>query len=129
MLNSNSSLTEFQEANKKIYSVVNDRYYSIQEMFSCMHRHITQVLKAVRKKKYRYIEYHLCMALSWSFALANRLHIDLAEEMWEFFPGFCPYCLSAPCACRRRARERRKIAGQSRGRKPYSLFQWQIVFS
>ncbi len=129
MLNRNCSLAEFQSASSKIYQVVNDRYYSIQEMFSCMHRHITHVLKAVRKKKYRDIEYHLCMAISWSFALANRLHIDLAEEMWKSFPGLCPYCLSTPCACRRRAQERKKMAGRSIGRKPCSLSQWQRMFA
>lgn len=129
MLSHNCSLAEFQEANGRIYNVVNDRYYSIQEMFSWIHRHTTYVVKAARKKKYRDTDYHLCMAMSWSFALANRLHIDLAEEMWKSFPGLCPYCLSTPCACRRRAKERKKMAGRSRGRKPYSLSQWQRMFA
>ncbi len=128
MITCESSLKEFQELNKQIYLVVNDRKYSIQEIFSNLHRHITHILKAVRKEIYSSIEYHLCMALSWSFALANRLHINLAKEMWKSFPGCCPYCLTAPCSCKDRPPERQKMAGKAKGKHPVSMFEWQQMF-
>ena len=52
MINDNFTLGQFQELNRTVYLVVNDRGYSIQDMVSRFHRHITQVLKAVRKEKY-----------------------------------------------------------------------------
>jgi NTP pyrophosphatase (non-canonical NTP hydrolase) len=129
MIKPSSSLEEFQELNRKIYLITNDRNYSIQEMFSRMHRHITQVLKAVRKEKYGHIEYHLCMSFSWALALLNRLHVDLSDKMWEFFPGFCPYCLSVPCACKERQEERQKMAKKSEEKRPISLREWQQMFA
>jgi len=129
MIPSDSSLARFQSLNKEIYLATNDCNHSNMEMFSRLHRHITQVLKAVRKKKHETMGYHLCMALSWSFALANRFHINLANEMWEFFPGFCLYCSDAPCSCKERARERRKLKGESNGEQPVSLFDWQAMFA
>lgn len=129
MINEDSSLDEFQELNKEIYLVMNDRGYSLVEMFSRMHRHVTHILKAVRKENYEDMEYHLCMALSWAFAIANRFHINVSDEMWKRFPGLCPYCLSAPCACRERRKIRRKLAGKSNGKRPVSLSDWQEMFA
>ena len=40
------------------------------------------------------------MALSWSFAIANRLHVNLEEKIWERFPGICCHCKLAPCGCK-----------------------------
>jgi len=130
MISSSSSLTDFQKINREIYLVVNDRCYDITGLFSHLHRHITQILKAVRKKKYVNIKYHICMAFSWAMALANRFHIDVADEMWGFFPGFCPYCNSVPCVCfPERVRNRQKLAGKSMGERPTALFEWQAMFA
>jgi NTP pyrophosphatase (non-canonical NTP hydrolase) len=129
MIRNNYSLAEFQKMNGRIYLLVNDRCYESTEMFSRLHHHITQVLKAVRKEKYDTIEYQLCMAFSWSLALANRFHINLEEEMWERFPGHCPYCLQAPCACKDRAKNRQKTIGKPLGKRPASLFGCQRMFA
>ncbi len=37
------------------------------------------------------------MSLSWTFALANNLKIDLEAAAWKKFPGVCPYCGRRPC--------------------------------
>lgn len=129
MINSESSLAAFQENNNNIYLVTNDRNYSIEKISARLHRHITQVLKAVRKEKYDNIAYHLCMSLSWSFAAFNRFHINLAEDMWKRFPGLCPYCLEAPCCCKQRPRERQKLGGKYRGKQPVLLRDWQQMFA
>jgi hypothetical protein len=39
------------------------------------------------------------MGFSWSLALANRLHLNLDDEMWKRFPGCCPHCSDIPCRC------------------------------
>jgi NTP pyrophosphatase (non-canonical NTP hydrolase) len=129
MISENSTLEEFQESNRSLYLVVNDQNYSNTEIFSCLHRHTTQVLKAVRKEKYDDIRYHLCMSLSWSLALANRFHVNLTDETWKRFPGFCPYCLAVPCACKERPKEREKISGEPTRKQPASLREWQQMFA
>ena len=136
MINSNSPLSDFQARNSALYSEVNDRHYSADRMFGRLHRHITLVLKAVRKFEqekradaYRHIVYHLCMALSWSLAMFNRYHINLADDMWRRFPGVCPYCSEAPCACKQRPKDRQKLVGRTRGKQPVSLRDWQKMFA
>jgi len=136
MINSNSSLSDFQARNEELYSEVNDRHYSSNRMFARLHRQITHILKAVRKAEqekrkdaYTYIVYHLCMALSWSLAMFNRYHINLVSDMWRRFPGVCPYCLEAPCACKERPKERQKVVGRTRGKEPVSLRDWQKMFA
>jgi len=125
----NISLEEFQEFNKKMYKVVDDRNYSNTDLASYVLRHVTQVLKAVRKVKYDNIGYHLCMAFSWSSAIANRFHIDLAKEIWKRFPGICPYCSGAPCVCKERSKERQLLTEKSNGIQPASLLAWQKMFA
>ena len=130
MLNKESSLRDFQDLNKTLYLVINDRYYLATDLFACMHRNITHVIKAIRKEKYdEKLEYRLCMTLSWSLALTNRFHIDLAQELWKNFPGSCPYCSFAPCACRERAPERQQVPRRLRNEPPVSLAQWQQMFA
>lgn len=129
MLTENSCFEAFQAQNRLIYGCSNDQNYSNTDLFSWMHRHITHVLKAVRKKNYKDIKYHLCMALSWALSLANRYHFELADEMWKRFPGYCPYCFLAPCGCgRERRNKRRRLGKRCNGKRPMSLAEWQKMF-
>jgi NTP pyrophosphatase (non-canonical NTP hydrolase) len=135
-INRDSSLEDFQACNKEIYTEVNDRYYSAYRMFAKLHRHVTHILKAVRKHEhegredaYEDIMYHLCMAFSWSLAMLNRYHIDLVDDMWRRFPGVCPYCLEARCCCKKRPKERQKTMGKTRGKQPVSFRDWQKMFA
>jgi NTP pyrophosphatase (non-canonical NTP hydrolase) len=129
MISGKSSLRSFQALNRDLYLVTNDRNYGPREMFSRVHRHVTHVLKLVRKRRYEAIQYHLCMAMSWTMGLMNRFHVDISNEMWKRFPGICPYCTDAPCDCRRRRRQRHPLRGIGRGRKPVSLKAWQEMFA
>jgi NTP pyrophosphatase (non-canonical NTP hydrolase) len=129
MLGPNSSLKCFQERNDALYRIPNDRYYSAEKIFMRLHRHITHILKAVRKNRYMHIEYNLCMAFSWALAMFNRYHIDLATEMWRRFPGRCPYCWTAPCGCKERRRKRRKFSGRPNVAVPVSIRAWQKMFA
>ncbi len=129
MVTNQSSLRQFQELNRNIYGIVNDQSYGTSELLFCLQRHITQVLKAVRKGKPADIPYRLCMALSYSLALCNRFHIDLAENMWECFPGYCPYCGGTPCNCKERAEARLPMTILSHpSSKPLALYEWQAMF-
>jgi hypothetical protein len=126
----NSSLKAFQDLNNTIYKKVNDQCYnSARSLFSRLHCHVIQIIKGARKENYGEMEYHLCMALSWSFALANSFHIDIENAMWERFPGRCPYCGENRCKCKERALYRQKVIGlPPLGSKPDSLFRWQKMF-
>jgi NTP pyrophosphatase (non-canonical NTP hydrolase) len=97
-------------------------------MLSRLHVHITRILKAVRKENYITVDYDICSAFSWSLALADRFHFDLADEMWKRYPGFCPYCLSAPCACKERRKNRQRFAGKFKGKRPVVIQEWQKMF-
>jgi NTP pyrophosphatase (non-canonical NTP hydrolase) len=136
VIDSNSSLEDFQARNDAVYRQVNDRHYSAERMFARLHRHITHVLKAVRKgeqekrpEAYEHIMYHLCMAFSWSLSMLNRYHINLADDMWRRFPGVCPYCGEAPCCCKKRPKDRQKLVGKTRGQQPISFRDWQKMFA
>ena len=128
MFNRRSSLRSLQGLNQNVYGVTNDRNFSIIDMQSRLHRHTTQILKCVRKEDGRTIRYHLCSSLSWCMALANRLHFDVANEMWVAFPGVCPYCLSTPCACKKQRRQQRQKNIAPTRRQPVSLSAWQKMF-
>lgn len=123
-----SNIADLQKTNHDIYGLVNDRNYPTEHLLACLHRHVTQVLKAVRKNKLEDLSYHLCMAVSYSCAIANRLHVDLEDQIWNCFPGYCPYCNECPCVCRERAIERSKREVPLRSR-PTSIGGWQTMFA
>lgn len=128
MIEADITLEALQEFNKKMYAAVDDRNYNNTDLLSYVLRHITQILKSVRKRKFTDTKYHLCSALSWSLAVANRMHIDLSDEIWQRFPGVCPYCLASLCSCKERRDERQVLSRKPKGRRPESLRDWQEMF-
>ena len=128
MIRETATLQEFQLFNKELYELVDDRNYSSLDLLSYLLRHVTKLLKAVRKQKHDTVSYHLCMALSWTLATANRMHIEVSSEMWIRFPNLCPYCSSRPCSCRERTSERKKVDELSEATPPTTLFEWQRMF-
>jgi len=120
------SLAKLQALNESIYSTQNKRNYDASRMVSRIHRYVTQVLKGVRREKTQYIPYYLSMGFSWSLALANRFEIQLDNEMWERFPGYCPYCRSIPCSCTERPENRSE--GAPVGDRPKTLREYQEMF-
>ncbi len=124
------SLSDFQQLNRTIYLVENDRNYNAMDMVSRMKRYATRVLKAVRKDRPDTIPRDLCMGFSWAMALGNRFHLNLEEETWIRFPGVCPYCASIPCrgaACKTMSQERKRFESSIEDR-PTTLSRSQKMF-
>lgn len=125
----NLSLKGFQEFNRDVYRVQNDRNYSNPQMVSRMHRYSTRVQKAVRKDDTEHLHYWLCMAFSWSLALGNRFHLDLDDEMWKRFPGICPYCKDTRCSCHKQRPAERSRDLTAAIDRPKTLRGYQQMFA
>lgn len=96
----NQSFTHFQILLDSIYSPRNDRSFSTWDLISNQERFTMRALKGIRKNNAEKIKINLLVALSWAIGLANRLHVNLENEMWLRFPMACPYCHSKPCSCK-----------------------------
>jgi|GEM_PF-4216674 NTP pyrophosphatase (non-canonical NTP hydrolase) len=99
-------------------------------MFDRINRHTTQMIRVAIRGRTDGDGYYLAMALSWSFALANQLWIDLEEKLWESFPGVCRHCDNGRCTCSTNETERRGTIPRRTVDKPVSLqgFQQMLGF-
>ena len=78
----NYSVTELQRLNNAIYKEVNGRDFELTEMVSRLSRFTSRTLLRVRKNETERTGYHLCMMLSWLFAVANRLYpLNMHQEL------------------------------------------------
>ncbi|MBA3550848.1 hypothetical protein H0W32_01415 [Patescibacteria group bacterium] len=126
----NFSLFQLQMLNKELYQVQNDRgCFDPPVMASRMHAHATQILKAVRKVRLDKISYQVCMAFSWAEALANRFHLNLEDEVWNRFPGVCPYCNQPQCRCGQKRPSKRKPVVVDPRLRPSSCHGYQHMFA
>lgn len=92
------SVASLQWQNETIYGEQNRRNFGDPLRIHCrIGSHFGLAHKCVRKDKTENLPFYLCMSLSWSFALANNLGINLENELWNRFPGVCPYCGQIPC--------------------------------
>jgi len=88
-----------------------------------------RALKGIRKGDRGKLEKNLMVALAWLMAIANRLHINLEEDVWNRFPALCSYCGSAPCVCKKeKVIERKKIIVDDSD-KPQNLKDMQVMFN
>lgn len=39
-------------------------------------------------------------AISWLFAVCDKMEVDLEDAFISRFPSVCPYCITSPCDCR-----------------------------
>src|SRR5579885_2318195 len=121
------TLEEFQDLIAHIYSLPDDRLYSLWDLLTQQQRFTMRALKGIRKQDIDKVRTNLLIAFSWCMAVANRLHIDVDIEVWQRFPGFCPYCAQAPCVCKIIKPTRRKQL-TPKARKPKSLQAYQNLF-
>jgi hypothetical protein len=83
------SLKQFQELNREIYGRVNGRNFELPDMMSRLVRYSGQLAKIAREDEgLAGAGFCLAMSLSWAFAIANRLDIDVEEECLARFEAF-----------------------------------------
>jgi NTP pyrophosphatase (non-canonical NTP hydrolase) len=122
------SLRDFQAIIDEIYGLTDDRLYSLWDLLTQQQRFSMRALKGIRKQNNKQIKINLIIAFCWTMTIANRLHIDLEDEVWRRFPNMCSYCGKAPCVCKKdKVSKRRKIKSSSTDR-PENMQAMQEMF-
>ncbi len=125
----NTTISEYQNFNKEVYSLSNARYFGLGDMVTNVQRFIMRGLKGIRKNNRDKIKINLLISLSWFMSTMNQLHIDIEKEIWKRFPYVCSYCGSCPCSCTEKEIEnRQKVFGDEK-KKPKTLEEFQNMFS
>ncbi len=96
-----STLKDYQDFIKLVYSVPDDRYYSLEDIIANQQRFTMRALKGLRKRDFEKLSYNLMIGFSWLMAVCNRLHIQLDKAIIKRFPNVCSYCKQAPCVCKK----------------------------
>ena len=123
------SIKAFQAFIASVYALPDDRLYSIWDLLSQEQRFSMRALKGIRKKDIKKVKHNLLIALSWLLAIANRLHIDAEDEVWNRFPMRCSYCGKLPCACKANKVSSRTRFKRDDARRPHSLGAFQQMFN
>src|SRR5665213_2846167 len=106
----NQSIADFQHFNTLVYGPTDDRLYSTLDLLSQQQRFAMRALKGIRKGDKEKLRTNLMISFSFLFAIANRLHINLEDEVWKRFPMLCSYCGKKPCVCKKiKPKVRKKI--------------------
>lgn len=128
-MDKNSSLAQFQNLIGEIYGLPDDRLYSIPDLLVHKQRFAMRALKGIRKGNMDKLKLNLLISFSWLMAIANRLHINVEDEVWKRFPMLCSYCGGKPCRCKKIKLDKRaavKIDGRAR---PKTIVLFQNMFS
>jgi len=125
----NKSLGEFQEFIGEVYSLPDDRLYSIWDLLTQQQRFTMRALKGIRKGDDKKLKLNLLVAFSWLMAIANRLHINLEEDVWKRFPAMCSYCGNQTCMCKKEKPSSRKKVEVDNSLKPKALADIQNMFA
>src|SRR3989344_9432762 len=96
----NTTIQEYQDFVREVYSVPNDRYYDTSNMLTNIQRFVMRGIKGIRKNDNGKITLNLLIAQSWFMSLMNRFHIPLEKTVWNRFPCMCSYCAQCPCVCK-----------------------------
>lgn len=125
----NGTIGDFQQFIHDIYSIPDDRLYSVWDLLVQQQRFTMRSLKGVRKKDVEKTKYNLLVAFSWLMAIVNRMHIDAEEELWQRFPYLCSYCGRKPCQCKISKRTIRAKVRIDEKKRPQTLSDYQKMFS
>lgn len=91
-----SSIQDVQRYLVGLYGNKNESR-SIDYLYSYLFRnasYLTRVIKRSGDPKDNFVK-----TVSWLFAIASRLNIDVEAAFLKKYPGVCPYCISNSCAC------------------------------
>ncbi|MES2203500.1 MAG: hypothetical protein V4474_04225 [Patescibacteria group bacterium] len=128
-LKKNPTLNDFQSFNRSVYGRPDDRMYSVTDLLTLSQRFAMRALKGIRKGAKDKIEVNLLVSFSFLFALANRLHICLEDELWTRFPMQCSYCAHSPCVCKKTKPLKRPRLKIDETLRPYTIREFQTMFS
>lgn len=123
------SLRQFQELINNIYGLPDDRIYSIFDLLTQMQRFTMRSLKGIRKNNKAKLRVNLLISFAWVMAIANRMHIDVEDEVWKRFPALCSYCGFAPCQCKKTKQKKRAKVKIIASRRPTTIKGFQELFS
>lgn len=127
-LNRNGTLRDFQNFISTVYALPDNRLYSIWDLLTQVQRFSMRALKGVRKNNAEKIKVNLLITLSWLMAIANRLHIDIEDEVWRRFPMRCSYCGKLPCVCKKMRTVSRARFQKNNTLRPHELEAFQKMF-
>ena len=127
--NKKDTIASFQKFIEDVYSLPDDRLYSIWDLLTQQQRFTMRALKGIRKENTEKVKHNLVISFSWLMAIANRLHIDIEEEVWQRFPYLCSYCGRLPCACKSIKSAERVAVKVDNHRRPHSLGAFQKMFA
>lgn len=122
------SLADFQGFIRSAYGETDDRLYSIWDLVSNLERFTMRALKGIRKSDEKKLTLNLMISFSWAMAIANRLHLEIEERLWQRFPMHCSYCGKQPCACKAIKPTARPHLVPDKALRPRSLAQFQEMF-
>lgn len=125
----NESLKDFQNFIFQSFALPDDRLFSIPDILNNVQRFAMRSLKGIRKDDQKKLTYNLIISLSWSLALANRMHIDAEEILWKRFPAACSYCGKSPCVCKKIKIQKRVKLSKNKFKRPKNLALFQQMFS
>lgn len=97
-LHTNSSLGDFQAFLADVYGEANAQL-TFEYMLCYLPRTCGYLFKKILDKRVSSSDFVKCVA--WLFAISNKLGGNLEASLVSRFPGVCPHCLLAPCACLR----------------------------
>src|SRR3989338_6729630 len=123
------SLRDLQKFVEAVYGLPNDRNYSVWDLLTQHQRFSMRALRGIRKGDSQKLKQNLLISLSWLMSMANRLHIDLDDEVWERFPYLCSYCGKCPCVCRATKPEKRLKVDHNPELRPKTLASVQKMFA
>jgi NTP pyrophosphatase (non-canonical NTP hydrolase) len=123
------TVADFQKFISDVYSLPDDRLYSIWDLLTQQQRFTMRALKGIRKGNVDKVKNNLFISFSWLTAIANRLHIDIEEEVWNRFPYLCSYCGWLPCSCKS-IKSIERVGGKiDNNKRPHSLAAFQKMFA
>ncbi|OGG39836.1 hypothetical protein A2118_00235 [Candidatus Kaiserbacteria bacterium GWA2_50_9] len=122
------TIRDFQQFISTVYALPDDRLYSIGDLLMQEQRFSMRALKGIRKDNTKKVQINLLISLSWLMAIADRLHIDVEDEVWNRFPMRCSYCGKLPCACKVIKATTRARFRRDNTLRPHSLSAFQKMF-
>ncbi|MFZ2522412.1 MAG: hypothetical protein WAX44_00545 [Minisyncoccia bacterium] len=127
--NKTGTISDFQGFISDVYSLPDDRLYSIWDLLVQQQRFTMRSIKGIRKGNIEKIKYNLLISLSWLMAISNRLHINIEDEVWKRFPMLCSYCGKKPCVCKTVKATKRVRVKVDNTLRPHSMSAFQKMFN